>query len=243
MPAILAGLSAGLMAVLKALWPFKSFEIDERAIITRLGKPITVNDQPKVFGPGATLLIPGFHRARRCRIWPQVQPWESKPVLLRDGSTFRVGMALTYKITGVYQALFHIDNLAEKLDVTCHAQLRGLFAQLNQVEAVDPLGLADQLQAKLSGLLEEWGVEVVLIEIHTLEPEGVTADLMLSGARQRMVDDLTRDGWTREEALAVVRGNVILAPSGISGHVSNVHDLVRSNGHGHNGNGKVAVAT
>lgn len=227
--------AGGLVALVKQSWPWKTVEADEAAIKTRLGKVLCDSEgNPRIYAQGVVLIVPGFHKLRRCRIWQQSIRWEEQPIRLKDNLVFRVGVGLFFRIADPFAALFKIECLGDALNVTCHAELRGLLADLDHTQVTDPRDIADRLGGVLRPTFAGWGVTEFEIKFHVFDPEGATSDLLLAEAMVAKVDALCAvKGWSRPAALSAHGANVMLA-EGFPGAIAALAPAASNgNGNGH----------
>ncbi len=171
---LLVGIVVILLYVQSNVPPFViELEQFERAVVLRYGKFL------KVAGPGWVVLTPFIDNARivDLRVMTVDQGFTPQNVITKDNIKLVVDAVIYMQVTDPKAAVINIKNPIEAATTYVQAHLRDIIGKMELEAVISDIHVINELlRAGLSKVAKDWGVDVVKIEIQSIElPEEVMA--------------------------------------------------------------------
>ncbi|MEA3342836.1 MAG: SPFH domain-containing protein [archaeon] len=137
----------------------------ELGVIERLGK------YTKTANQGFHWIIPIIDRMIKVNVTEQMVDVEPQTVITRDKLNVVVDAVVYYQIKDVVKSIYNVDNHKVQLTSLARTTLRAVIGKMTLTEANEN---RDEINTKVEAILDKetksYGVEVLRVEIQTLEP-------------------------------------------------------------------------
>ena len=173
---LLLGLLALLFFVHSSVPPF-ILELTqyERAVILRYGKFL------KTAGPGWVFITPFIDDARivDLRVMMVDKEFTPQQVITKDNIKLTIDTIMYMKITDPKAAVINIRNPIEAATTYVQAHLRDIVGKMELEAVVSDIHVINELlRAGLAKVAHDWGVDVIKVEIQSLELPDMVMDAM-----------------------------------------------------------------
>ena len=167
MNVFLMGLFA--LVVLLVLSGFRVLQEYQRGVVFRLGRLAGAR------GPGLIWLIPLIDRQRVVDIRTITVNVEPQETITRDSVTVRVNAVLWFRVTDPEKAIVAVADYGAAVYQVALTSLRNIIGQHVLDEVLRERDqINDTLRTIVDGATDDWGVEVVMVEMKDVEiPEGM----------------------------------------------------------------------
>lgn len=157
------------LAVLAFLAGFRVLQEYQRGVIFRLGRLAGTR------GPGLIWLIPLVERQRVVDIRTITVNVEPQETITRDSVTVRVNAVLWFRVTDPEKAIVAVADFGAAVYQVALTSLRNIIGQHVLDEVLRERDqINDTLRAIVDKATDDWGVEVVMVEMKDVEiPEGM----------------------------------------------------------------------
>jgi regulator of protease activity HflC (stomatin/prohibitin superfamily) len=148
----------------------------ERAVVFRLGRLLGAK------GPGIVLIIPFFDNLAKVDLRLVTVDVPKQEIITRDNVSVKVDAVIYYRVIDPVSAITKVANFHYSVSLLGQTVLRDV---LGQAELDDLLSRREELNKKISGILDEmtmpWGIKISAVTIKSVElPE----ELMRAMAKQ-----------------------------------------------------------
>ncbi|ADG90725.1 slipin family protein [Thermosphaera aggregans] len=148
----------------------------ERAVIFRLGRLLGAK------GPGIVVVIPFFDNLAKVDLRLVTVDVPKQEIITRDNVSVKVDAVIYYRVIDPVSAITKVANFHYSVSLLGQTVLRDV---LGQAELDDLLSRREELNKKISGILDEmtmpWGIKISAVTIKSVElPE----ELMRAMAKQ-----------------------------------------------------------
>jgi Membrane protease subunits, stomatin/prohibitin homologs len=148
----------------------------ERAVVFRLGRLLGAK------GPGIVLIIPFFDNLAKVDLRLVTIDVPKQEIITRDNVSVKVDAVIYYRVIDPVSAITKVANFHYSVSLLGQTVLRDV---LGQAELDDLLSRREELNKKISGILDEmtmpWGIKISAVTIKSVElPE----ELMRALAKQ-----------------------------------------------------------
>jgi regulator of protease activity HflC (stomatin/prohibitin superfamily) len=148
----------------------------ERAVVFRLGRLLGAK------GPGIVLVIPFFDNLAKVDLRLVTIDVPKQEIITRDNVSVKVDAVIYYRVIDPVSAITKVANFHYSVSLLGQTVLRDV---LGQAELDDLLSRREELNKKISGILDEmtmpWGIKISAVTIKSVElPE----ELMRAMAKQ-----------------------------------------------------------
>ncbi len=137
----------------------------ELGVIERLGK------YTKTANQGFHWIFPIIYRMTKINVTEQMVDVEPQTVITRDKLNTVVDAVVYYQIKDVVKSIYNVDNHKVQLTSLARTTLRAVIGKMTLTEANEN---RDEINTKVESILGKetlsYGVEVLRVEIQTLEP-------------------------------------------------------------------------
>jgi len=137
----------------------------EKGLIEFLGK------YTKTVNSGFHWIIPIIHRLTKVNMTERMVDVEPQTVITQDKLNARVDAVVYYQIRDPYKSEYNVDDHAAQLTSLARTTLRAVIGKMSLTEANEN---RDDINQKVEGVLDKetdsYGVEVLRVEIQTIEP-------------------------------------------------------------------------
>ena len=137
----------------------------ELGVIERLGK------YTKTANQGFHWIIPIIYRMTKVNVTEQMVDVEPQTVITKDKLNVVVDAVVYYQIKDVVKSIYNVDNHKVQLTSLARTTLRAVIGKMTLTEANEN---RDEINTKVESILgketKSYGVEVLRVEIQTLEP-------------------------------------------------------------------------
>lgn len=161
----------GLFALVVGLFlsGFRVLQEYQRGVIFRLGRLAGTR------GPGLIWLIPLIERQRVVDIRTITVNVEPQETITRDSVTVRVNAVLWFRVTDPEKAIVAVADFGAAVYQVALTSLRNIIGQHVLDEVLRERDqINDTLRAIVDEATDDWGVEVVMVEMKDVEiPEGM----------------------------------------------------------------------
>jgi regulator of protease activity HflC (stomatin/prohibitin superfamily) len=148
----------------------------ERAVVFRLGRLLGAK------GPGIVVVIPFFDNLAKVDLRLVTVDVPKQEIITRDNVSVKVDAVIYYRVIDPVSAITKVANFHYSVSLLGQTVLRDV---LGQAELDDLLSRREELNKKISGILDEmtmpWGIKISAVTIKSVElPE----ELMRAMAKQ-----------------------------------------------------------
>lgn len=137
----------------------------ERGLVERFGKYI------KTFGDGLHFIIPVVDTVRKVNVTEQMVDVPEQTVITQDKLNTKVDAVVYYKIHDVKSSAYNVDDHRAQLTSLTRTTLRAVIGKMTLTDANEQ---RDEINRQVEEVLTEetktYGVEVLRVEIQTIEP-------------------------------------------------------------------------
>ena len=137
----------------------------ERAVVYRLGKYHGIK------GPGVIWILPFTDRiVLRISMKPHMDFIFIKQALTSDNVSVSIDAVLYYRVVGLEKAVQGTNNFVQEIRLASHSAIRETISKVTLDELrSESEKIGKQLQEIINAKTEEWGVEVLDVEIRNIE--------------------------------------------------------------------------
>lgn len=194
----IASVGGGLLpligAVGGAVSGSKFVQEGERGVKLRFGR--VVRDRagnPKIIKPGFCFVIPAAEHLARTHVRTRTFNLPDQDVVLSDRMVFRVGGVVRVKVrddaAAVYSVLFETADIKSVVTDFVLSELREALASADYETVVSGSTVVDEVTARISTQLGEWGLVLVQFSLSDCSPTPQTARAILVRAETDMRAD------------------------------------------------------
>ena len=160
MPNVWYGIAA-VVAIVFLATTIRIVKEYQRAVVFRLGRLSGVR------GPGLVLLIPFWiERMERISLRTIVDDVKPQDVMTKDNVSVQVNAVLTFRVTDPDKAVIEVEEFGFAISEMAQTTLRSV---LGRAELDDLLSERDALNKDLQEIIskhcQDWGIEVIAMEI------------------------------------------------------------------------------
>ncbi|MBN3037237.1 MAG: hypothetical protein JW834_02215 [Candidatus Diapherotrites archaeon] len=159
----------GVLAILAFIYkssPQLVIELEEyeRAVILRYGA------FHKVAGPGWVFVLPMVDDPRVVDLRVQTADVEPQEVLTKDNVTLKIDAIIYYKVANPKAAVLNVEDPTDAVLSFVRAHLRDVVGKMELESVISQINIInDLLRKSLEKITEDWGIEVVKVEIQSIE--------------------------------------------------------------------------
>lgn len=195
-----------LVAVGYTIGSTKIITEGNQALVERLGK------YHKRLGPGLNYIIPFIDRiAVEDTTREQVLDIEPQQAITKDNILVTVDGVVFWKIRNLKDAYYNVEDVELAIENLVKTTLRSMIGELNLDETYASRGeISDRLLRQLADASQEWGVEVLRVELQELTPP---TEVLESLAKARAAEsqkqaDIFRAEGAKQVAISEAEGTV-----------------------------------
>jgi len=151
--------------VLAVLFGLRVVQQYERGVVFRLGRVL-----PSVKQPGLRVIIPLVDVMRKVNMRTITMPIPSQKVITKDNVSIDVAAVTYYRVVDANKSIVAIDNVMVAINQISQTTLRNIVGQhpLDEVlSATDAIN--QQVMQILEGTVEQWGVEMIRVELKDIQ--------------------------------------------------------------------------
>ena len=154
----------------------------ERGVHFRLGRVIGTKD------PGLRLIAPIIDRLQMVSLRIVTMPIQSQEIITRDNVSVDIAAVAYYRVIDAVKSVVVIESVVNAINQIAQTTLRNVVGQHTLDET---LSETDRINADIRQILEvtaqEWGVEVVLVELKDIQlPETMKRAMAKQAEAERM---------------------------------------------------------
>lgn len=154
----------------------------ERGVHFRLGRVIGTKD------PGLRLIAPLIDRLQMISLRIITMPIQSQEIITRDNVSVDIAAVAYYRVIDAVKSVVVIESVVTAINQIAQTTLRNVVGQHTLDET---LSETDRINADIRQILEvtadEWGVEVVLVELKDIQlPETMKRAMAKQAEAERM---------------------------------------------------------
>lgn len=154
----------------------------ERGVHFRLGRVIGTKD------PGLRLIAPLIDRLQMVSLRIVTMPIQSQEIITRDNVSVDIAAVAYYRVIDAVKSVVVIESVVNAINQIAQTTLRNVVGQHTLDET---LSETDRINADIRPILEltaeEWGVEVVLVELKDIQlPETMKRAMAKQAEAERM---------------------------------------------------------
>lgn len=171
-PLIIIGLAVVVLGAFFAAPRLVEFKEFERGVFFRFGK------FRKVAGPGWVLFWPSFESFTLADLRVCTIDLAKQAVITRDDVEIKVDAIVYEKIVDPKKAVVEIKNYREAMTELLRSQIRNTVSKMELEEVLEKTEeVANELNSVLKTVAQEWGIQVVKVEVQSIElpPSLITA--------------------------------------------------------------------
>lgn len=141
----------------------------ERGVVLRWGKLW------RVWEPGLHFLIPGVDRLHRVSTRVTVMDVPKQDVITRDNVPIRVNAVVFFRVRSPQDAVMEVENFVQATSQKAQTTLREVVGRCELDELLSSREkVNEELKGVIGGTVENWGIEVLGVEVKDVElPEGM----------------------------------------------------------------------
>ena len=195
-----------LVAVGYTIGSTKIITEGNQALVERLGK------YHKRLGPGLNYIIPFIDRiAVEDTTREQVLDIEPQQAITKDNILVTVDGVVFWKIRNLKDAYYNVEDVELAIENLVKTTLRSMIGELNLDETyASRADISDRLLRQLADASQDWGVEVLRVELQELTPP---AEVLESLAKARAAEsqkqaDIFRAEGAKQVAISEAEGTV-----------------------------------
>jgi regulator of protease activity HflC (stomatin/prohibitin superfamily) len=161
----------------------------ERAIMLRFDKAIKRNGEYRVISPGLRMMIPSVHKLARIHVRQRTINFPAQTIVLSDQTVFDVSAVLICRVKDtpqdLYNALFETTGIDTALTDYGLLVLRDVLTEkrYQDLSGTGRQEISHELLEKVQVKADEWGVEVLILELSDSNPSEETARLIQTSAQ------------------------------------------------------------
>lgn len=154
----------------------------ERGVHFRLGRIIGTKE------PGLRIIAPVIDRLQLVSLRIVTMPIQSQEIITRDNVSVDIAAVAYYRVIDPVKSVVVIENVAAAINQIAQTTLRNVVGQHSLDETLSD---TDRINADIRQILEltaeEWGVEVVLVELKDIQlPETMKRAMAKQAEAERM---------------------------------------------------------
>ena len=133
---------------------------DERAVVYRLGRPVTV------IGPGLAVITPFVDRLTRVSMSEQELQLPEVKLSTRDQLSSTVSARVRYRILDPLRSLTEVQDLRTALEGVVTSTLRAIAGEVDYDHLISSSAdVADATISRADEVVEKWGAKILSVEI------------------------------------------------------------------------------
>lgn len=154
----------GILALV-ALFGMRIVQQYERGVVFRLGRV-----QSRERGPGLRLIIPIVDVMRKVNMRTITMPIPSQKVITKDNVSIGVAAVAYYRVVDPIKSIIAIDSVMVAIDQISQTTVRNIVGQHALDEVLSNTGrINDLVQEILQTTIEQWGVEMMRVELKDIQ--------------------------------------------------------------------------
>jgi len=164
------GLSVALVILLLCIYGIQQsrsiikFSEYERGVVLRMGK------FNRVAGPGWVLIIPGLEEYFTVDLRTQTIDVPPQLVITKDSVELTIDTVIYLKVTEPKNAILNVKDYKSAITKFISAKLRSVVGNLTMTDVIEGINeINKNLQDALAEITKDWGIEIVKVEIQTVE--------------------------------------------------------------------------
>ncbi len=141
----------------------------ERAVIFRFGKFVGIR------GPGWITILPYIEEYKIVDLRVQTIDVPKQEVVTKDNIVLTIDAVIYLKVTDPKKAVLNVDDYKEASRLFVQAMIRDLIGTMSLDEVIGNIDeLNEKIKKELSKMAENWGVEIVSVQIQDVDiPPGI----------------------------------------------------------------------
>lgn len=160
-------------------------EPNERGLVTKFGKYTHTAE------PGLNIIWPfPIGNLETINMATQKVSVDDQLIITKEQLNATVSAIVYYKVSDPYKAAYNVDDYQHTIPVLAQTTLRAVLGTFSLMEANSQRNeINDKLRLELSKQIEQWGLDVVSVEVQEFEPTQDVQDSMnrISMAKQHML--------------------------------------------------------
>lgn len=172
----------------------------EEAIVERLGKYL------RTLKPGLNFMIPFIDRIEeRVILKEQILDTTRQQVITKDNVSTEMDAIVYYKIIDSYKSVYGIQGLERALANLAITNLRNIAGNLELDQILNSRdNINIQMLSNLDNAVEQWGVDVIRVEIQNITPPSEVTQSMerqMKAEREKRARILEAEAYKQSEVL------------------------------------------
>lgn len=174
-------LAASAMALLLLRSSTRVLGTHERAVVFRLGQVVGAK------GPGLFFVVPVIDRVVKVAVQADALTIPNQEVVTKDNVTLRVDAVAYIRVVDPVRALLEVDDYRYATYAAAQTAIRSTIGRFDLDDLLAERDEVDQqLRKRVSLVVQEFGIDVKLIEMRDLQlPEGIRRAMGLQAQAER----------------------------------------------------------
>lgn len=174
-------LGASVVALLLLRSSVRVLGVHERAVVSRLGRVVGAR------GPGLFFVAPVIDRVVKVDVQTSALAIPNQEVVTKDNVTLRLDAVAYIRVVDPVRALLDVDDYRSATYAAAQTAIRSTIGRFELDDLLADRDEVDQqLRKRVSLVVQEFGIEVKLIEMRDLQlPEGIRRAMGLQAQAER----------------------------------------------------------
>lgn len=162
-----------ILAIVIALLGIRIVRPFEKGLVERMGKYQKTSEQ------GFTWIIPVIDRMIKVNMRETMMDVEPQKIITKDDLNADVDAVVYYRVKDPKKAIYNADDYDDQIVSLSKTTLRDIIGKMTLSEANNKRNtINDRLKSDLNKQTDEWGIDIVRVELQRIEPPADVQEAM-----------------------------------------------------------------